>query len=104
MKKNLLVLAVLIFGITAANAQTATHNIAKRQHNQQVRIKEGVRHGELSRSETVRLEKQQHHIQQEKHVAKRDGSFTPAERGHIRHEQIAAGHNIYRKRHNAVTR
>jgi len=104
MKKNLLVLALLIFGVAAANAQPTAHNIAKHQHSQQARIREGIRHGELSRSETARLEKQQHHILQERRIAKSEGRFNQAERNHTRHEQIVASHNIYRKKHNAITR
>jgi lipopolysaccharide export LptBFGC system permease protein LptF len=102
MKTKLFTLAVLIFGITAANAQTATPHITKHQRNQQARIVNGVKNGELTKKETVKLEKQQQHIKHEKMAAKKDGKVTVAERKNIRHDQRVASRSIYNKKHNAV--
>ena len=102
MKAKLFTLVILVFGITAANAQTATHHITKQQHHQQERIKQGVKSDELTKHEATKLEKQQRHIKNEKHAAKSDGKVTKAERKNIRHDQRAASRSIYNKKHNAV--
>ena len=87
-----------------ANAQAGPAPVRARQANQQGRIREGVRDGELTRREAARLEGEQIRIQQEKKAAKADGVVTPAERAVIRHDQNKASRDIHRAKNNARVR
>ena len=78
--------------------------IHKRQGNQVRRIKQGVRSGELTRAETVRLGKQQVRINRQKRHFKADGTFTKRERIAVHKRQNRASKNIYRKKHNRRTK
>ncbi len=72
----------------------------KRQHDQQHRIRQGVRSGELTRGEVRAIGKEQRDVNQEIRGAKADGIVTGAERRDIRQEQKQASRQIYRKKHN----
>ncbi|HWQ34349.1 MAG TPA: hypothetical protein VNQ79_15990 [Blastocatellia bacterium] len=106
MKKlfSTIIVAGIAFALTApAFAQTAgtkTPGIRHRQRNQQHRIRQGVRSGELTAGETRRLEKEQKDIQQDKKAAKSDGTVTAQERREIHQEQNQASRHIYRAKHN----
>ena len=82
------------------NAGVRSPGIHKRQSNQVRRIKQGVRSGELTRAETVRLGKQQVKINRQKRHFKADGTFTKRERVAVHKRQHRASKNIYRKKHN----
>ena len=77
-----------------------TPGIRHRQKNQQKRIGQGVRSGELTANETIRLEKEQKEIQQDKKEAKSDGVVTRDERKEIHQDQNKASRHIYRAKHN----
>ena len=83
-----------------ANAGIRSPGIHKRQINQVRRVKQGVRSGELTSAETVRLGKQQININRQKRHFKADGSFTKRERFVVHKRQNRASKNIYRKKHN----
>ncbi len=83
-----------------ANAQTKTPVINHREHRQERRINQGVRSGELTKSEAHHLRKDERKIRNDKRMAKADGHVTPAERQHLRKEQNHASRAIYRKKHN----
>ena len=100
MKKAVLLCAFLVLGSGLASAQTATPRVTHRQLNQQARIEQGVKSGELTLGETRRLEKQQGKIQADKLMAKSDGVVTPAERAKLTREQDRASAHIYRLKHN----
>ena len=53
------VIAVTLAFAGSAFAQTATPGIDKRQANQEKRIEQGVKSGELNKKEAARLEKRQ---------------------------------------------
>lgn len=96
-------LAAVLFVISlsaSAMAQTKTPVVDQREKNQQERVKEGVKSGELTRGETRRLEAQQGKIKADEMVAKSDGKVTKAERRQLKREQNRASKNIYRKKHN----
>ena len=82
-------------------AQTATPALNQNQRNQEARISQGVRSGELTNNEARNLQSQQQAIRGEKRAAKADGVVTPAERQKIRRDQRRASRAIYRKKHNA---
>ncbi len=89
--------AVVSFGY----AQTATPNVNQTQKNEQKRINQGERSGELTKRESNRLERQQGKIQADKKMAKSDGVVTKQERTHLHREQRRASRNIYRQKHDA---
>ena len=87
----------------AGSGSTATPGVAKRQVNQQARIKQGVNSGQLTKGETRRLEAEQGKIHADKLEAKSDGKVTPAERAKLQHEENKVSKDIYRKKHNSRT-
>ncbi len=105
MKKALIILGLFVFGVaTFTNAQSKTPAVTKRQVNQQKRIVHGVKSGELTKGEVIQLERQQKNIQQTKRAAKADGVVTKRERVIIHHKQNKASANVYRKKHNNISR
>jgi len=90
------------------NANTAhfgNNKVGQRRENQQDRIAQGIKSGQLTPGETAKLEKQQKGIN--KQVAKdrkaNGGTLTAGEKKQINKEQNQASRNIYRKKHNAAT-
>ena len=102
--KAILLSLVMIGGVYTIQAQTATPNVSKRQVKQQQRIGKGVRSGELTKGETVALQKQQKRINKSKKAAKADGKVSRRERAAIHKRQNAANRNIARKKNNRVSR
>ena len=98
-------IAAFVIGISGSSiAQTKTPVIRERQENQQQRIKEGVKSGELNKREAARLQAEQAKIQAEKKAAKSDGNVTPAERAKIKHDQNKASRHIYKEKHDVQKR
>jgi hypothetical protein len=105
MKKKLLVSTVSIFlFIIAGKAQTATPRVTERQENQQARIAQGVKSGELTPAETKHLETREAKIQHDKREAKSDGKVTHAERAKLNREEDRTSHAIYRQKHDGQVR
>lgn len=101
MKIKLVIIGMFLFGFTfTTNAQTTKKKVVKTQVNQQKRIKQGVKSGELTKGETIRLQKQQANIQRTKRKAAADGVVTRKERAVIKTKQKKASKNIARKKHN----
>ena len=71
-----------------------------RQIKQQKRIHQGIRGGELTKGEVVKLEREQRRIQKSKRKAWSDGKLTPRERVRIEHRQDRASRHIYKAKHN----
>jgi hypothetical protein len=91
------VLSSVFLAGTMSFVEAATVN--QRQRNQQQRIDQGIRSGELTRHEVKRLEREQTHIRHDEARAKSDGVFTPKERARIQREQNRASADIYRQKH-----
>jgi hypothetical protein len=100
--KNTIAIAILAtaFAVGNASAQTTTPRIDKKEANQQTRIGQGVRSGELTPRETRKLERQQIKIRRDEAKAKSDGVVTPHERAKLNRELNRASKNIYAKKHN----
>jgi hypothetical protein len=96
----------IVFAVVSLAQETTpapgkkTPVVRQRQTNQQKRVGRGARQGRLTASETIKLEKDQKKIQQEKQEAKSDGSVTKEERKEIRQDQNKASNQIYRAKHN----
>jgi hypothetical protein len=91
------------------NANTAHYGngeIGQRRENQQDRIAQGIKSGQLTAGETARLENQQQGINRERRADRQanGGHLTGADRRAINQSQNRASRNIYYKKHNGRTR
>ncbi|MCX7141498.1 MAG: hypothetical protein NT123_10495 [Proteobacteria bacterium] len=96
-------IAALMFAtlpaLAFAQANPATPNIDKRQAEQQKRIDQGVKSGQLTDREAAKLNKGQAKVQRMEDKAKADGVVTAQERKRIEHEQNKQGKRIERDKH-----
>ena len=97
--KALFTAAALVLAF-AAQAQTTTPRIDKRETRQEDRIQQGAASGTLTARETQRLEKEQAHIDKMQDRAAADGQVTKKERAKITAAQHEASQDIHRKKHN----
>nr|WP_315467808.1 hypothetical protein [uncultured Undibacterium sp.] len=93
-------LFVSVTSIPASAQDMATPQITKRQIQQQKRIVQGERSGELTASESANLRLQEAKIQANKRAAKADGVVTDAERANLKAQENQVSERIYRKKHN----
>jgi hypothetical protein len=120
MKKTLLILATAALMTIPAMAQTSTPatttapaatapaakpTIQQRKRNQQARIAQGVKSGQLTAGETAKLEKQEHAINKEERAMKQEnnGKLTVQDRKTINQQQSQMSRRIYRDKHNDKT-
>lgn len=90
------------------NANTAhygNNEVGQRRENQQDRIAQGIKSGQLTAGETAKLENQQKGINQQVRADRsaNGGKLTAGEKAQVNHEQNGASRNIYNKKHNAKT-
>jgi len=80
--------------------------VDRRQKEQQERIAQGVKSGELTARETVRLEREQVRLQAEKHDMREDngGKLTNAEKVKLNNQQNRLSRQIYRQKHDGQKR
>jgi uncharacterized membrane protein YebE (DUF533 family) len=101
-------LSLLAGAAVAAEAHgkcgTHTPRVNRRQERQQQRIGQGVRSGELTGRETLRLERNAREIRQDEREAKSDGVVNARERAGLEHELNHESHLIYRAKHNEKDR
>jgi hypothetical protein len=91
---------------TNANTQHYGNNkVDQRRKNQQDRIAQGVKSGQMTAGEAAKAENQQKGINQQVKAdrAANDGKLTTGEKQQVNKEQNAASRNIYNKKHNAKT-
>ena len=81
-----------------------TSGINSRQYNQEVRIQQGIRSGELTRAEAAQLQKEQARVRFLEWRLRSDNHLTFAERARINQELNEASRNIYRLKHNGWER
>jgi hypothetical protein len=93
-----LAFAMLVFAF-AAGAQTR-HGINAREHRQQERIYNGVRSGQLTEREDVRLEREQFRIQRQEARFRESGDgLSRYERARLERELNRSSRDIYRQKH-----
>ena len=90
------------------NANTAhygNNKVGQRRENQQDRIAQGIKSGQLTPSETAKLEKQQQGINKQVATDRKanGGALNAAQKKQVNKEQNQTSRNIYRKKHNAAT-
>jgi hypothetical protein len=93
--------AALVAAPALMNAQS-NHEINQRKAEQQHRIAQGVRSGELTPRETARLERREGSINREEHAMRRadDGRLTRRDRQILNRRQNRVSRSIYRDKHN----
>jgi hypothetical protein len=77
--------------------------VGQRERNQQERIAQGVKSGQLTAGETAHLEGRESAINKEVHNdrAANGGKLTQAERRQVNHQENRTSNAIYNKKHNA---
>jgi hypothetical protein len=89
-----------------ANTQHYGNNkVDQRRENQQDRIAQGIKSGQMTAGEAAKAENQQKGINQQVKAdrAANGGKLTTGEKAQVNKEQNAASKNIYHKKHNAKT-
>jgi hypothetical protein len=89
-----------------ANTQHYGNNkVDQRRENQQDRIAQGIKSGQMTAGEAAKTENQQKGINQQVRAdrAANGGKLTTGEKKQVNKEQNAASKNIYNKKHNAKT-
>jgi hypothetical protein len=89
----------------ANTAQYGNNKVGQRRENQQDRVAQGIKSGQLTAGETAKLENQQKGINQQVAADRKanGGTLTAGEKAQVNHEQNQASKNIYRKKHNGAT-
>lgn len=95
----IIIVALVTGGLVFADSALAGR-IEKRQFNQQKRICQGIRSGELCRPEVRALEREQHRIQRHKQYAWSDDRLTRKERMCLERQQDRADRHIWKGKHN----
>jgi hypothetical protein len=102
MQRTLLVLVTgLLFstGVPAQNAASET----QRDTNQQNRVEQGLKSGQLTTREAGTLERDEQRIDRTQARDMKDGTLTTQEKAQIQREQNHASRQIYQDKHNAAT-
>ena len=87
-----------------AAQQNYKGQVGARQENQQDRIAQGIRSGQMTPGETARAENRQQGINQQIHAdrAANGGPLTGAQRRQVNRQQNGASRQIYREKHNGA--
>lgn len=88
----------------AGNPAVRDPGVNRIQHDQQARIAQGVRSGELTRDEAQALRGTERSIRAEERAYKSDGKLTVDERADLRQDLGAASRSIYLEKHDAERR
>jgi hypothetical protein len=87
---------------TTVSAQNAADTV-QRDVNQQNRIEEGLKSGQLSTKEAGKLEREQSHVEKMESNALQDGKMSNAEKQRIERAENKASKDIYSEKHDAQT-
>ena len=106
MKKIVSVMLATVFALSLSVAAFAqgTPRVDRRERRQERRIRQGVRHGQLTRREAHRLERQQAVTRAEEAAAKADGKVTRRERKQLNRRENRTSRHIYRQKHDTQRR
>jgi len=96
-------IALTITGLLTATAfADGPKTIQERKHNQQARIHQGVKSGELTKGEAKHIEKQEHALNKEEREMRKEngGKLTAADRAKLNRQQNHMSKEIYKDKHN----
>lgn len=96
---------VLVGSLIFSSAALAAE-VDNREANQQARIAQGVKSGQLTPGETAHLDNREAHINNEiaRDRAANGGHLTAAERAKVNRQQDRTSNAIYRDKHNGKVR
>jgi hypothetical protein len=96
---TMIVAAVTVMAVSAQNT------VNQRRENQQDRVAQGIKSGQLTAGETANLETKEAAINQEVHTDRtlNGGKLTSQERQTVNQQQNQASKQIYADKHNSVT-
>lgn len=103
MKLNVLITSILLATSAGAFAQTSTAGSVQRDVNQQERIEQGLKSGQLTTKEAGKLEREESHVDKLQAQALKDGKLTPAEKARLEAAQDKTSRDIAAAKHNGVT-
>jgi hypothetical protein len=89
---------------TDASAPVTGQSINQRKENQQDRIANGVKSGELTAGETANLEKKESSLNQEEHDMRKldNGKLTAGDKATLNQQQNKLSNQIYDDKHNSA--
>jgi len=89
----------------SGNGQVTGQTIQDRKENQQDRIANGIKSGELTAGETANLESKESKLNQEEGDMRKldDGKLTAADKATLNQQQNQLSKQIYQDKHNAAT-
>ena len=100
------IVQMMLAGSLLAPAMFAQNNkVNARRENQQDRIAQGVKSGQLNAKETARLESKEHKLNQEIHNdrAANSGKLTAQEKRQVNRRQNRVSQQIYKQKHDSQT-
>jgi hypothetical protein len=103
--KNAVLKTITAGAILALSLSAQEGKIAERKENQQDRIAQGVKSGQLTPRETVKLEKKEVAINKEVRADRKanGGKLTAAEKKQVNRQQNKVSKQIYAQKHDAQT-
>lgn len=102
MYRSLLALALTgVFSVSAFAQNAATET--QRDTNQQNRVEQGLKSGQLTTKEAGTLERDEQRIDRTQARDMKNGPLSSQEKAQIQREQNQASRQIYQDKHNAVT-
>ena len=90
-------------GLAFCGAAFAQAGTIQRDVNQQQRIEQGLKSGQLTTREAARLEGEEARVERDQARAMQDGKLSPAEKARLAREQNKVSRDIYREKHDAQT-
>ena len=104
-QKMLIAAALAAFAVPAFSQTSPTgESIQDRKENQQDRIANGVKSGQLTAGETANLEKKESSLNQEEHDMRQldNGKLTAADKATLNQQQNRLSGQIYQDKHNSA--
>ena len=105
--RHILATATICTLLTGASlAQVTGHSIQNRKYDQQGRILQGDRSGQLTRGETRNLESRERSVNRVEHAMRRTdgGHLTAGDKAALTRRQNNISRSIYKDKHNARVR
>src|SRR4051812_15631210 len=91
------------FGTVFTGAAMAQSGTIQRDVNQQERIEQGLKSGQLTTREAAKLQREEARVERDQARAMRDGKLSDAEKARLAREQDKVSRDIYREKHDAQT-
>lgn len=104
MKRTTITAVLALVALCAATAAFATPRVDQRQAAQRARIRDGVRCGQLTHAEAMRLRAGQRLVARVERRVEADGRVTWRERARLERLQDRQSRAIWRLKHNARVR